>query len=88
MAGDSSKIPPASFPILVSTLGAQAMTALGQIENPLTKKREVNLDLAKHVIDTLDILAEKTKGNLTGEEAAMLQAVAHELRMAYLAAKK
>jgi len=87
MAGDS-QIPPASFPMLVSTLGAQAMTALGQIENPLTKKREVHLDLAKHVIDTLDILKDKTKGNLTSDESAMLEAVAHELRMAYLAAKK
>ena len=82
------RIPPASFPILVSTLGAQAMTALGQIENPLTKKREVNLDLAKHVIDTLAILSEKTRGNLSAEEAAMLDAVTHELRMAYLAAKR
>jgi hypothetical protein len=85
---NANQIPPASFPMLVSTLGAQAMTALGQIENPLTKKKEVNLELAKHVIDTLEILSAKTKGNLSSEETAMLEAVTHELRMAYLAAKK
>lgn len=82
------QIPPASFPFLVTQLGAQAMTALGQLENPLSKKKEVNLDLAKHMIDTLDILAEKTKGNLSEQEKGMLEAITHELRMVYLAAKK
>lgn len=88
MTQPSQKIPPASFPMLVTTLAAQAATALGQMENPLTKKKEVNLDLAKHMIDTIDILVAKTKGNLTSEEDAMLTAVLHELRMSYLAAGK
>ena len=82
------KIPPASFPMLIQMLGTQAMVALGHIADPATKQTMQNLDLAKHTIDTIDILAAKTKGNLTPDEATVLETVAHELRMAYLAAKK
>jgi len=85
---DPKKIPPASFSFLVSTLGAQAAVALGMAPNPLTNKTEVQPELGKHAIDTLGILEEKTKGNLTGEESQLLEAVLHQLRMAYLQIKK
>src|SRR5262245_50284228 len=80
------KLPPPSFALLVATFGSQAMVALGQVPSPLDGKTEVRLDLAKHAIDTLAILQEKTKGNLTADESAMLEGVLHQLRMACVAA--
>ena len=62
--------------------------ALGMAPNPMTNKTEVQPELGKHAIDTLGILQAKTKGNLTGEEAQLLEAVLHQLRMAYLQVKK
>src|SRR5262249_42098154 len=68
---DPTTIPPASFSFLVSTLGAQAAVALGMAPNPMTNKTEVQPELGKHAIDTLAILLEKTKGNLTSEETQL-----------------
>ena len=82
------KLPPPTFSLLVATFGSQAMVALGHIPNPLDGKTEVRLDLAKHAIDMLVIIEEKTKGNLNADEAAMLESVLHQLRMGYVAAKK
>jgi hypothetical protein len=84
----NQKLPPPSFGLLVASFAAQASVALGQIPNPMTDKSEVNLELAKHAIDTLAILEEKTKGNLTAEEAGMLEGVLHQMRMSYLEASK
>ena len=80
-------IPPASFSFLVTTLGAQGAVALGMAPNPMTGKADVQPELGKHAIDTLTILEEKTKGNLTTEETQLLETVLHQLRMAYLQAK-
>jgi hypothetical protein len=80
------KLPPPSFSLLVATLGSQAMVSLGQVPNPLDGKTEVRLDLAKHAIEMLAILEQKSKGNLDADEAKMLEAVLHQLRMAFVAA--
>ena len=82
------KLPPPSFSLLVASLGSQAMVALGQVPNPLDGKTEVRLDLARHAIEMLSILEQKTKGNLAADEAQMLDSVLHQLRMAFVAAKK
>ena len=65
-------IPEASLSVLVTTLATQAMMALGQAPLPGEDKVAVNLPFAKHCIDTLDILAQKTKGNLTTAEDHLL----------------
>ena len=49
-----------------------ALQHLGIIKNPLTDKVEKNLDLAKYTIDTLDLIKEKTKGNLTNVEESLI----------------
>ena len=67
-AGPRPPVPEASFAALLSSLAVQAMIGLGQIENPISKKREPDFEQAKFTIDTLQILADKTKGNLTDEE--------------------
>jgi hypothetical protein len=78
------ELPTASFPVLVSTLASQALVTLGQIPDPYTGKSELHLTAAKHFIDTLAMLAEKTTGNLLPDEAAMLTDVIHQLRLAYV----
>jgi hypothetical protein len=84
----ANQLPPPSFSFLVATHAAQISTLLGQTPNPMTGKSEVRLDMAKHFIDTLAILQEKTKGNLTAEEAALLDAVLHQARVGYVEAAK
>ena len=82
--GGPREIPPASFDTLVGTLATQALMALGGYQDPRTGHRLVDLDLAKHHIDTLRVLEEKTRGNLTDEERAGLDRAMYETRMAYV----
>lgn len=81
-------VPPPSFPVLVSMFSSQAAMALGLIENPVTKKTSIELPLARHFIGMLSVLEEKTKGNLSSEEAAFLDRSLHQLRISFLQAEK
>ena len=78
--------PPADhFTMLVTTLAAEAMIALGQAPDPSQGHAVVRPEVAKHSIDMLAMLEQKTRGNLTAEEAQMLSDVLHQLRMLYVA---
>ena len=57
---------------------------LGQIPNPKTGEAEINLDLARMFIDQLEMIQEKTRGNLTNEEALVLRNALSNLQMAYV----
>jgi len=57
---------------------------LGQIPNPKTGEAEINLDLARMFIDQLEMIQEKTRGNLTNEEAMVLRNALSNLQMAYV----
>src|SRR5476649_1133016 len=57
---------------------------LGQIPNPQTGQGEVNLELAKMFIDQLGMIQEKTRGNLTNEETAVLRNTVSNLQMAFV----
>ena len=57
---------------------------LGQISNPKTGQGEVNLELAKMFIDQLAMIQEKTRGNLSSEEAAVLRNTLSNLQMVYV----
>jgi hypothetical protein len=77
-------LPPADLSFLVSSLYLQGIIALGLMPNPVTKKPDVQLDHAKHSIDMLAMLQQKTEGNRTPQESADLEGALHELRMAYV----
>ena len=82
-------IPPTpDFNFFITTLSLQASIALGQIPNPASNKTEEDLSQAKFLIDTLGMLQEKTKGNLTNDESSFLENLLYELRMAYLSKNK
>ena len=78
------KIPDASFSSLIIFLTTIASQYLGIVKNPMTDKAEVNLELAKYTIDSIDILKEKTKGNLTKEEEKLLETLISDLKLAYV----
>jgi hypothetical protein len=59
---------------------------LGQIPNPKTGQPEINLDLARMFIDQLEMIQEKTRGNLTNEETMVLRNTLSNLQMAYVEA--
>ncbi|QEG02054.1 hypothetical protein Mal15_61370 [Stieleria maiorica] len=88
-AGDpTGDLPPASLAMLISTFYSQAMMALGVMENPSTGEKSTDLRVAKHFIDTLEMLQEKTKGNTDKDEDKMFDEVLHLLRMAFVGAQK
>ena len=80
--------PEPDFNFFITTLALQASIALGQIPNPATSKAEYEPQQAKFLIDTLGMLQEKTKSNLTQEEGVLLENVLYELRTTYLSKQK
>jgi len=79
-------LPKGNFAALISTLSMQALFALGVVEvkGQEGQKREPDLDLAKYNIDMLETLEEKTRGNLTEEEAKVLSDMLNQVRMVYV----
>ncbi|MCG2748385.1 MAG: DUF1844 domain-containing protein [Desulfobulbaceae bacterium] len=69
------------------SLNTSALFLLGEISDPATGARKQDLVLAKHTIDTLNVLKVKTKGNLTEEEEDMLGKFLYDLQMRYVKAK-
>ncbi len=81
--GAGRELPPASFVSLVGSLEAQVLFALGAI--PTSRgERYRDLELAKHHVDVLGVLEEKTRGNLTDEEKRTLDDTLYRVRMAYV----
>jgi len=78
------QLPPASLSFLITTLATQAMVAIGVVPNPLSGKVESLPNQARHFIDTLAMLDEKTTGNRTPEESELLREVLSQLRLAYV----
>jgi hypothetical protein len=83
-ANDQPQAPPATFEFLIHTLFTQALMALGRIPNPITKQSLRNPATAKHFIDTLAMLEQKTAGNLSKDEGRLLEEIQHQLRMLYM----
>jgi hypothetical protein len=74
----------ALFMGLVLMFHAAAMQHMGKTKNPFSDKIERSLEQAQFVIDTLDALASKTKGNLSDEESKFLTNVIKELKLNYV----
>ena len=74
----------ALFLQLVLGLQQSGMMALGKLMNPITRKIERHLDMAKDTIETLAALESRTRGNLEPDEARVLKQVLTELRMNYV----
>jgi hypothetical protein len=75
-------LPPADFGMLVLSLGSSVLMYLGESRDG--KPAERNLAMAKHAIDLLTVLEEKTKGNLSAEEGHILGSLLFDLRLRYV----
>ncbi|MEM6330395.1 MAG: DUF1844 domain-containing protein [Planctomycetota bacterium] len=80
-------MPPASFEMLLTTLATEAMMAMGQMPHPVTGESQVRRNQAKYLIDTIEVLKDKTAGNLSEPEAQATEGLLHQLRMAFVATK-
>ncbi len=68
----------------LSTLAMQTLMALGEAANPVTGEARTDLAQAQYLIDVLQMLSDKTRGNLTEEEAAELKTVLYQLRLKFV----
>ena len=76
------------FMYLLGTFQSSAWISLGKIENPMTAKKDTNIEQAAFYINLLDMLQEKTKGNLTDYEEQMLINTVSELKLNLIDEKK
>ena len=80
--------PQADFLAFVSTLAIQTAAALGQTQDPSGGKAEVDLVQAQYFIDILQMLSEKTRGNLSETEASEMENMLYQLRLAFVQKKQ
>ena len=80
-------LPQPSFDVLVQVLATPCFVHLGLVENPTTGQAEKDLDQARWAIDLLHVLRDKTEASATADEKARLEALLHQLREAYTAAR-
>jgi hypothetical protein len=74
-----------SFGLFITGLMMEAVMALGDLENPVTHKKEPNLQHAKILIDTLEMLKDKTRNNLSKDEDEAMSSILYDLRMRFVA---
>src|SRR5262252_6802158 len=83
-AAEPAGPPQIDFHTFVLSLGSSALLHLGELERPGAGRAEKNLPMAKHTIDILGMLQEKTRGNVTPEEGKLLESLLYDLRLRYV----
>ena len=78
-------MPEVTFSAFVMSLNTSALFHLGEISDPVTGEKQQDLVLVKHTIETLRLLEDKTKGNLTDDEQGILKNALYDLKMRYVA---
>lgn len=87
-AGDAA-LPAVDFSTFVLSLAHSALVHLGVAPDPATgKEHPPNLPLARQTIDLVSLLADKTRGNLSGEEERLLEQLLYDLRLRYVEVAK
>jgi hypothetical protein len=77
-------MPEVTFTAFIMSLNTAALYHCGELADPETGKSHKDLVLVKHTIDTLDLLNEKTRGNLSKDEENLLETVIYDLKLRYL----
>lgn len=80
----TEELPALDFTTFILSLSSSVLMSLGVVENPVTKKIEKEPAVARQTIDLMELLKTKTKGNLTDDEAKLLDEVLHELHLWYV----
>ncbi len=88
--GDSREqeavFPEINFINFLFSISTSALIQMGEIEDPISQQTVKNLPLAKQTIDLIGMLKEKTKGNLTPDEAKLIENILFDLQMRYVKA--
>jgi Domain of unknown function (DUF1844) len=77
-------MPEVTFAALIMSLNTSALYHLGEIADPVSGEKNVDFTLARHAIDTLVLLQEKTKGNLDSDESQLLKNILYEIKMCFV----
>ena len=77
-------MPEVTFSTFVMSLNTSVLYHLGEMPDPETGQKIGNLELARHAIDTLVVLDQKTKGNLTEEEAELMRNILYDVKMRFV----
>lgn len=80
-------LPEITLPSLIFSLSSTALFHLGELPDPQTNEKKKDVPLAKHAIDTIAMLKEKTAGNLTVDEEKFVETVLADLRLRYVKEK-
>lgn len=81
-------MPEVTFMALIMSLNTSALFHLGEIANPETGEKLTDFSLARHAIDTLVLLQEKTRGNLDSDETEMLKNILYDVKIRFVQAVK
>lgn len=81
-------MPDVTFEAFILSLNTSALYHLGELADPTTGKKQKDLMLVRHTIDTLKLLEEKTQGNLSESEQNLLKTILHDLRLRFVMVKK
>jgi hypothetical protein len=85
--GAKTQLPKIDFSSFILSIYSTGLVQLGKVEDPSTGEKAINLDLAKHTIDLIALMEEKTRGNLNEEEDNLLKTLLDEIRLAFVEAK-
>jgi hypothetical protein len=77
-----------NFSTFILSLTTSALVNLGELPDPLSKEKTANLPLAQQTISIIEILKEKTAGNLTEDEGRLMESVLYDLHMKYVQAAR
>ena len=80
-------MPDVTFTSFFMALNSSVLYHLGELPDPVTGKRQKDMLLAKHTIDTMSMLQAKTCGNLTSEETDLVQTTLYDLKMRFVKAQ-
>lgn len=85
-APNEQPLPEVNFNSLIFSLSSSALLHTGEIADPQTGEKRIDLPMAKHSIDIISMLKDKTKGNLDNEEQQFIDNILTDLRLRYVKA--
>ncbi|OCC15360.1 hypothetical protein DBT_1107 [Dissulfuribacter thermophilus] len=85
---EKAVLPEVTFTTFIMSLNTSCLVCLGELPEPSSGETKKDLACAKHTIDTLEMLKQKTKGNLEKEEEDLLSHILYDLKMRYVKALK
>lgn len=83
-AREDTQLPEVNFSTFIFSLSSSALLHFGEIPDPSSGTKKKNLPMAKHTIDILSMLQEKTSGNLTPDEEQLFKNILYDLKMRYV----